>query len=137
METRLRKRELLWVLHLTSKPGLLRECLYRNRNGPVSPNTIIRGHNDPESIPVEGLIEATARVLRRRGQTIATYNQDCGPLSDIEMREFLAEKLAKYRGMSATTEDILVTSGSGQALDLMNDILLESGDTVIMEEFTY
>ena len=66
-----------------------------------------------------------------------TYNQDCGPLSDIEMREFLAEILAKYRGMSATTEDILVTSGSGQALDLMNDILLESGDTVIMEEFTY
>lgn len=97
----------------------------------------IGGHNDPESIPVERLIEATARVLRRRGQTIATYNQDCGPLSDIEMREFLAEILAKYRGMSATTEDILVTSGSGQALDLINDILLESGDTVIMEEFTY
>jgi len=97
----------------------------------------IGGHNDPESIPVEGLIEATARVLRRRGQTIATYNQDCGPLGDIEMREFLAEKLAKFRGMSITTEDILVTSGSGQALDLINDILLESGDTVIMEEFTY
>ncbi|MEC7574504.1 MAG: PLP-dependent aminotransferase family protein, partial [Pseudomonadota bacterium] len=36
----------------------------------------IGGHNDPESIPVEGLIEATARVLRRRGQNIATYNQD-------------------------------------------------------------
>ena len=53
------------------------------------------------------------------------------------MREFLAERLAKYRGMSATTEVILVTSGSGQALDLINDILLESGDTVIMEEFTY
>ena len=99
MKTRLRKRELLWVPHLTSKPGLLRECLYRNRNGPVSPNTIIRGHNAPESIPVEGLIDATARVLRRRGQTIATYNQDCGPLSDIELREFLDEKLAKYRGM--------------------------------------
>ena len=49
------------------------------------------------------------------------------------MREFLAERLAKYRGMTATTEDILVTSGSGQALDLINDILLESGDTVIME----
>ena len=53
------------------------------------------------------------------------------------MREFLAERLAKYRGMTATTEDILVTSGSGQALDLINDILLESGDTVIMEVFTY
>ena len=97
----------------------------------------IGGHNDPQSIPVEGLIEATARVLRRRGQTIATYNQDCGPLGDIEMREFLAGKLSKFRGMSVTTEDILVTSGSGQALDLINDILLESGDAVIMEEFTY
>lgn len=97
----------------------------------------IGGHNDPESIPVEGLIEATARVLRRRGQTIATYNQDCGPLGDIEMREFLANKLAKYRGMSTTPDDVLVTSGSGQGLELINDIFCEAGDTVIMEEFTY
>ena len=97
----------------------------------------IGGHNDSESIPVEGLIDATARVLRRRGQTIATYNQDCGPLGDIEMREFLASKLAKYRGMSTTTDDVLVTSGSGQGLELINEILCEPGDTVMMEEFTY
>ena len=97
----------------------------------------IGGHNDPESIPVEGLIEATARVLRRRGQTLATYNQDSGPLGDIEMRQFLAGKLAKFRGMSAGEDEILVTSGSGQALELINQILCESGDTVIMEEFTY
>lgn len=97
----------------------------------------IGGHNDPESIPIEGLIEATARVLRRRGQTIATYNQDSGPLGDVEMRKFLAEKLAKYRGMSTTPDDVLVTSGSGQGLELINEILCNPGDTVIMEEFTY
>ncbi|MEC8199397.1 MAG: PLP-dependent aminotransferase family protein, partial [Pseudomonadota bacterium] len=61
---------------------------------------------------------------RRRGQNIATYNQDFGPLGDIEMREFLAGRLVKCCGISATTEDILVTSGSGQALDLINDIFL-------------
>ena len=97
----------------------------KNTESKIFPKyNFIGGHNDPQSIPVEGLIEATARVLRRRGQTIATYNQDCGPLGDIEMREFLSEKLAKFRGMSVTTEDILVTSGSGQALDLINDILM-------------
>ena len=53
------------------------------------------------------------------------------------MREFLAGKLAKYQGMSATPDDVLVTSGSGQGLELINEILCEPGDTVIMEEFTY
>ena len=53
------------------------------------------------------------------------------------MRQFLAGKLAKFRGMSAGENEILVTSGSGQALELINQILCEPGDTVIMEEFTY
>ena len=97
----------------------------------------IGGHNDPESIPIEGLINATARVLRRRGETLATYNQDSGPLGDIEMRQFLSEKLAKYRGMTAEIDEILVTSGSGQALELINQVMCEPGDTVIMEEYTY
>ena len=97
----------------------------------------IGGHNDPDSIPIEGLIEATARVLRRRGQTLATYNQDSGPLGDVEMRQFLSEKLAKYRGMTAGIDEILITSGSGQALELINQVMCVTGDTVIMEEYTY
>ena len=76
-------------------------------------------------------------MLHRRGQTISTYNQDCGPLGDIEMRVFSAIKLAKYRGMSTTTDDVLVTSGSGQRLELINKILCEPGDTVMMKESTY
>ena len=72
----------------------------------------VGGHNDPESIPVEGLIEATARVLRRRGQTLATYNQDSGPLGDIEMRQFLAGKLAEFRGMSVGARHVWVRSGT-------------------------
>lgn len=97
----------------------------------------IGGHNDPESIPIEGLIAAAGRVLRRRGQTLATYGQDSGPLGDREMRGFLADKLNRYRGMSITPDDVLVTSGSGQALDLINQVLVAPGDTVIMEAFTY
>ena len=39
--------------------------------------------------------------------------------------------------MSVGEDEILVTSGPGQALELINQILCEPGDTVIMEEFTY
>jgi DNA-binding transcriptional MocR family regulator len=65
------------------------------------------------------------------------HNQDCGPLGDIEMREFLAGSWPSYRGMSTTPDDILVTLGSGQGLELINEILCEPGDLVIMEKFTY
>jgi 2-aminoadipate transaminase len=97
----------------------------------------VGGHNDPDSIPIDGLIAATDRVLRRRGHTLATYNQDSGPLGDREMREFLADKLSRYRGMSVTPEEILVTSGSMQALRLINQIFVDHDDTVVMEEFTF
>src|SRR6266487_4625780 len=39
----------------------------------------IGGHNDPERIPIEGLIEATASVLRRDGSKLAMYNLAQGP----------------------------------------------------------
>ena len=97
----------------------------------------IGGHNDPDSIPIDGLIEAAERVLRRRGHTLATYGQDGGPLGDKEMRAFLAGKLNRYRGMSVTPDDVLVTSGSGQALELINQVLVDPGETVVMEAFTY
>ena len=39
----------------------------------------VGGHNDPERIPIEGLIEATASVLRREGSKLAMYNLAQGP----------------------------------------------------------
>ena len=39
--------------------------------------------------------------------------------------------------INCTTDDVLITTGSGQAIDLVNGLLLERGDTVILEEFTY
>ena len=97
----------------------------------------IGGHNDPDGIPVEGLIEAAARVLRRRGQTLATYNADSGSLGDRELRQFLADKMAKYRGFKPSPDEILVTPGSNPALMLLYDVFINPGDTIIAEEFSY
>ena len=97
----------------------------------------VGGHGDPESIPVEGLITSAERVLRRRGKTLATYNPDGDPLGDAELRGFLADKLAQYRGFQPSTDEILITSGSHQALALLFDALLEPGDAAVCEEHSY
>lgn len=97
----------------------------------------IGGHNDPEGIPVEGLIAAAERVLRRRGKTLATYNGDGGALGDRELRQFLAEKLKKYRGFQPSPDEILITSGSNHALTLLYGILVNPGETVVAEERSY
>jgi 2-aminoadipate transaminase len=95
------------------------------------------GHNDPEIVPVEELIASTERVLRRDGRSLAAYNQGGDPLGYAGLRAFLADKLASKRGIETAADDILITSGSLQGLDLVNEVLLEPGDTVIMEQLTY
>jgi 2-aminoadipate transaminase len=97
----------------------------------------IGGHNDPALIPVEGLIEAAASVLRREGADLALYSLAQGPQGYRGLRQFVADKLARWRGIDGSPEDVLITQGSGQGIDLINQVLLEPGDTVILEEFTY
>jgi 2-aminoadipate transaminase len=53
------------------------------------------------------------------------------------LREFLVEKMAHYRGLQASPGAALITSGSNQGIELLNEVLLEPGATVIMEQFTY
>ncbi len=95
------------------------------------------GHTDPEIVPVEGLIASAERVLRREGRSLAAYNLGGSPLGHAGLRAFLADKLASKRGIETPVDDILVTSGSLQGLDLVNQVLLEPGDTVVMEQLTY
>ncbi len=97
----------------------------------------IGGHNDRELLPIEGLVEAAARVLRREGQDLALYSLAQGPQGYRGLRQFVIDKLGRWRGIEGTPDDVLITSGSGQGIDLINQVLLEPGDTVILEEFTY
>jgi 2-aminoadipate transaminase len=95
------------------------------------------GNNDADQVPVEGLIAAADTVLRREGRTLATYGLASGPQGYRPLRQFLAAKLKRDARMSCSLDDILIVSGSLQALDLVNGALLAKGDTVIIEEETY
>jgi 2-aminoadipate transaminase len=99
--------------------------------------SFVGGNNDPEQVPVDGLIEAASAVLRREGKTLATYGLAHGPQGYRPLREFLSAKLKRDAAINCTADDILIVSGSLQALDLVNATLLSRGDTVIMEQDSY
>src|SRR6059058_1917611 len=88
----------------------------------------VGGNNDAEHVPVDGLVAAATAVLKREGATLATYGLNSGPLGYRPLREFLVAKLARDAGIACKADEILVTSGSLQAIDLVNGILLARGD---------
>jgi 2-aminoadipate transaminase len=97
----------------------------------------VGGHNDSELLPVDALVAAADAVLKREGRTLATYGLNSGPQGYRPLREFLAAKLKRTAGIACAADEILIVSGSLQALDLVNGILLKRGDAVIIEQHTY
>jgi 2-aminoadipate transaminase len=97
----------------------------------------IGGHNDAEQVPVDTLIAAATSVLKREGSSLATYGLNSGPLGYRPLREFLARKLKWHAGIVCQPDEILITSGSLQGLDLVNSLLLSPGDTVLVERDCY
>src|ERR1700758_4851912 len=76
--------------------------------------SFVGGNNDPDQVPVDGLIEAVNAVLKREGRTLATYGLASGPQGYRPLREFLVGKLKRDAGIGCTADAILVTSGSLQ-----------------------
>src|SRR5438552_2977042 len=103
----------------------------------LPPYNFVGGHNDADQLPVDRLTAAATAVLTREGATLANYGLASGPLGYRPLRDFLVAKLARDAGIACTADEILVTSGSLQALDLVNGILLDHGDTVLIEQETY
>jgi 2-aminoadipate transaminase len=95
------------------------------------------GNNDPDEVPVDGLLAAAEAVLKREGRDLSHYGLRSGPQGYRPLREFLAAKLERDAGIACSADDILIVSGSLQALDLVNGALLQRGDTVIVEQDNY
>lgn len=87
----------------------------------------------PELFPIDEYRRAFEWVLESDGAQALQYGQSEGyrPL-----RELLAERLSQF-GIACSGDDILITNGSQQALDLIGKLLLDPGDAVIVEKPTY
>ena len=97
----------------------------------------VGGHNDADSLPIDLLSRACTTVLQREGKTLATYALESGPQGYLPLRNFLVKKLHQYANIDCTADQILINSGSLQAIDLINEALVRAGDTVIVEESNY
>ena len=87
----------------------------------------------PEVFPVEEIREACNKVLLEQGGLALQYGSTEGYLP---LREMIARHTANI-GIEVTPENILITSGSQQALDLLGKIFVNRGDRVLVESPTY
>jgi 2-aminoadipate transaminase len=87
----------------------------------------------PDVFPVARFQEACRKVLEVNGHQALQYGASEGyePL-----REMVARHIARY-GIKANTENVLITSGSQQALDLIGKLLINPGDRILVEAPTY
>ncbi|HAY68108.1 PLP-dependent aminotransferase family protein [Acidimicrobiales bacterium] len=99
--------------------------------------SFVGGHNDAASVPFSGLAEALVNALRREGSNLAYYNLGGSPLGYRPLREFVASQLGARAGIQGGPDQVLMVSGSLQALDLVNNAMLTPGDTVLVEQATY
>ena len=86
-----------------------------------------------EFFPEQELIAATAEVFERKGRDIFQYSNTEGELA---LREMIAARY-RSRGLEISTDNILITSGSQQGLDLLAKTLLNENDGLIIEEPGY
>ena len=119
------------VIARNAKPSPVRELLkVIKQPGMIS---FAGGMPAPEVFPVEQFSEG-AELLKTNGATLMQYGTTEGynPL-----REFLCKWTAPRMGRELTLDEILLTSGSQQALDLLGWVIVDPGDVIITEDPTY
>lgn len=106
------------LLKVTEKPGAI---------------SLAGGLPAGEIFPLEQISEATQRILARQGQQALQYGTTEGY---TPLRELLAERLSA-EGVRVSRDNILITSGSQQGLDLLGKLFVNPGDPMLVESPTY
>ena len=88
----------------------------------------------PDLLPLAAVREAADRILLREGSSVLQYSSTEG---DLRLRAQIAERLLAPQGIRVSPEQVLVTSGSQQGLDLLGKVLLEPGAQVALENPSY
>ncbi len=112
-------REVTDILKLAERPDVI---------------SLAGGLPDPTVFPLERVRESQERVIREDGAAALNYGPNAG---FTRLREWIAERMKSREGISVEVENILVTSGGIEALNLVSMAVLDPGDTVLVEAPTY
>lgn len=91
------------------------------------------GFPAPELFPVKEFEEACCKILRERGSEALQYGTTEGYLP---LRQFIVETMGRCE-IEVTVDNVLMTHGSQQALDLIGKVFLDPGDTILLEAPSY
>ncbi|HVY07958.1 MAG TPA: aminotransferase class I/II-fold pyridoxal phosphate-dependent enzyme, partial [Burkholderiales bacterium] len=87
-----------------------------------------------ELYPVDAIREATDKALKRWGTRILEY----GPIEGLPaLREAIAARVSAESGGKFGAENVILTTGAMQGLDLVGKALIDSGDVVVVQAPTY
>jgi 2-aminoadipate transaminase len=115
----------------TAKSSIIRELLKLTTNPEII--SFAGGLPAPDVFPVQRFREACERVLATQATAALQYGPSEGYLP---LRELIVAQMARY-GITATVDNVLITSGSQQALDLIAKLLINRGDRILVESPTY
>lgn len=112
-------------------PSIIREILkVTERPGVIS---LAGGLPSPDSFPVEAMRVASERVLRESPREALQYAASEGY---APLREWVAATMGS-QGLDVDPDQVLITTGSQQGLDLVGKVLIDAGSTVAVERPTY
>jgi DNA-binding transcriptional MocR family regulator len=118
---RMRASEIREYLKLIDRPGLI---------------SFAGGIPDPALFPAEAFAAAYARVLGdpATAKSALQYSISEGYLP---LRQWIAERMTRDRGIPCTADNVMITAGSQQALDFIGKLMLSAGDTALVAAPTY
>ena len=102
----------------------------------ISPEMIsfAGGLPNPDLFPVEAFRQATDRAIARHGSAMFQYSNSEGLLA---LREWICERYRVMDSLHIHPDQVLITNGSQQGLDLLAKVLIDPGDEVMVEEPGY
>lgn len=106
------------ILKLTERPGVL---------------SLAGGLPSPDGFPIAALRQASERVWQTQGAQAMQYANSEGLMP---LREWMARRISRP-GWAVSAEQVLVTTGSQQGLDLLGKVLLDPGSRLLVEQPTY
>jgi 2-aminoadipate transaminase len=106
------------ILKITERPGII---------------SLAGGLPSAATFPIEAMAEASARVLRDTPREALQYAASEGY---APLREWVAAEMGGH-GMAVDADQVLITTGSQQGLDLVGKVLIDPGSRVAVEHPTY
>ena len=116
---------------LRMNPSVIREILkVTERPGIIS---FAGGLPSPQTFPIEAMRQACERVLTQDGHAALQYAASEGLTA---LREWVAHDLHR-QGMQVHPDQVLITTGSQQGLDLLAKVFIDAGSPILVETPTY